>query len=76
MPIVIDFMCPLTKDFFLKDEMFFSEKMSLLGENQTEPKDTATVAWSEAATVRRTAKLRIVAPATTTVHMVRPTIST
>ena len=56
--------------------MVFSEKISLLGENQAEPNVVEAVVWSIAVTVRRTTAPRIVVPATTTVHTVRPTYST
>ena len=56
--------------------MVFSEKISLLGENQAEPNVVEAVVWSIAVTVRRTAAPRTVEPATTTTHTERPTFNT
>lgn len=58
----------------LSAKMVSSEMMSLLGENQTKPKDVEMVAWSVVATVRQTT-VPCADPATTTEHTVRPTIS-
>lgn len=45
----------------------------LLGEGQAEPKDVAPVARRVLETIRRATIPRVAAPATTTVHAVRPT---
>ena len=57
-------------------EMVFSEKMSLLGENQAEPKIKVTIARIVAITARRTTVPSIAVPAATTEHTEEPTKST
>ena len=57
-------------------EMIFFVKMSLLGENQTEPEAVDVEVGRDDETARRTAEPRTAVPTTTTVHTERPTIGT